>query len=180
MRKSQHFKGKILFSKGTCLDKKTLMTYHTEPMKAGFEENVMAAFDFLNFSTEEKKNLSLRHRNLLNNYRQLNLFSLNADSQKLIEEISSCKSEYLTIEASDYGAYICLAALYSGKLPTDKKIEFLLEKSPLALFPTTFLKASPKGQDKKIIFKISEKCWIKPFSTLYNNEKIKCSLRRAA
>lgn len=180
MPKSQHFKGKILFSKDTCLEKKTLMNYHTQPLEMGFDETMMSAFDFLNFSPEEKKCLSLKHRSLLNNYRQLNLFSLNADAQKLIEEIKQCKGERLTIEACDYGAYICLAAFYSGKLPADKKIDFVIEKSPLALFPTTFLKSPPKGQDKKLVFKVTEKCWIRPFSTLYSHEKIKCLLKKAA
>ena len=156
------------------------MSYETGPVESDFDETMMSAFDFLNLSAEEKKGLSRKHRNLLNSYRQLNLFSLNADAQQLIEEIKNCKNKSIIIEACDYGAYICLAAFYSGKLPAEKKIEFLLEKSPIALFPTTFLKASPKGEDKKLVFRVTEKCWIKPFSTLYSNDKIKCLFKRAA
>ncbi len=180
MSKSQHFKGKIVCSENMSLEKKTLMSYHTTPIEAGLNETMMCAFDFLNLKSEEKKRLSLRHRNLLNNYRQLNLFSLNSDAQKLIEEISRSKAHTMFISACDYGAYICLAAIYSGKIPQNKKIEFILEKSPLALFPTTFLKTPPQGEDQKIIFKVTEECWIRPFSTLYSNNKIKCCYRRAA
>ncbi len=180
MQKSHNFSGKILFSPEAKSKKSTLMSYQTEPMEAGFEHTMMSSFDFLNFSPEEKKQLSTRHRRVLNNYRQINPFALNVDARELIEQINKCKSSTLVIEAHDYGAYICLAALYSGKLPADKKIEFHFESSPLALFPKSLLKNSPKNQDHKIVFRVCESSWLSPFSTLYSNDQIKCFYLKAA
>ena len=156
------------------------MVYYAEAMETGFEQTIMASFDFLNFSVEEKKQLSTKHRKMLNNYRQLNPFALNLDAKNLIDQISTCKNDSIIIEAQDYGAYICLAALYSGKLPSNKKIEFRFQSAPLALFPKTFLKKLPKNLDHKIVFKVTENCWLYPFTTLYSNEKIKCYYLKAA
>ena len=180
MQKPHNFKGKIMFSATEQSLKKTLMAYYAEPMEAGFEQTIMSSFDFLNFSIEEKKQLSTKHRKMLNNYRQINPFALNVDAKELVDQISKCKTSSIVIEAHDYGAYICLAALYSGKLPADKKIEFHFQGAPLALFPKTLLKTPPKNLDHKIVFKVKEDCWLSPFSTLYNNDKIKCFYLKAA
>jgi hypothetical protein len=177
---SQNFKGKIFFSPETHAEKKTLMSYYTEPLEASFDQTIMSAWDFLNFSDAEKKQLSNNHRKLLNRYRHINPFALNVDAQELIEHINKCKIENMVIEAQDYGAYICLAALYSGKLATNKKIEFQFTKSPLALFPKTMLKTAPKNIKHKIVFNMKENCWLTPFSTLTLNEKIKCFYLKAA
>jgi hypothetical protein len=180
MQKSHNFKGKILFSPEAKSMKKTLMSYHTKLLVVGFDQTMMSSFNFLKFSSDEKKQLSTRHRKVLNHYRQISPFTLNADAKALIEQIIKCKSDSLVIEAHDYGAYICLAALYSGKLPTTKKIEFHFESSPLALFPKSLLKNSPKNFDNKIVFKVSENSWLSPFSTLYSNDQIKCFYLKAA
>lgn len=177
---SHNFKGKILFSPEARSEKKTLMAYYAEPLEAGFDQTIMSSWDFLNFSNEEKKMLSTKHRKMLNNYRHINPFALNVDAQELVEQIKKCKSETMVIEAHDYGAYICLAALYSGKLPTNKKIEFQFAGSPIALFPKTMMKSSPKSLEHKIVFRVKENCWLAPFSTLYSNEKIKCFYLKAA
>ncbi len=180
MQKSHNFQGKILFSENMRAAKKTLMSYYAEPMEAGFEQNIMSAFDFLNLKMEEKKQLSTKHRKMLNHYRQINPFALNVDAQDFINHITECASEKLVIEAHDYGAYICLAALYSGKLPKNKKIEFHFKSSPLALFPKTLLKSPPKESEHKIVFHVQENSWLTPFSTLYSNDKIKCFYLKAA
>ncbi|MBY0412608.1 MAG: hypothetical protein K2Q18_00510 [Bdellovibrionales bacterium] len=180
MQKSHNFKGKILFSPEEHSEKKTLMSYYNESMDAGFENTIMSSFDFLNFSAEEKKQLSTRHRKMLNNYRSINPFALNLDAKELVEQIEKCKASTLIIEANDYGAYICLAALYSGKLPSNKKIEFHFEGAPLALFPKAFLKSQPKNSQHKIIFRVRENCWLSPFRSLYSNNLIKCMYNTSA
>lgn len=177
---SQNFKGKIFFSPEARGEKKALMSYYAEPLEVSFDQTIMSAWDFLNFSDAEKKQLSNNHRKILNNYRHINPFALNVDAQELIEHIKKCKMERMVIEAHDYGAYICLAALYSGKLPANKKIEFQFAESPLALFPKTMLKTTPKNKDHKIVFSMKENCWLTPFSTLTLNEKIKCFYLKAA
>lgn len=178
MSKSINFKGKIQFVGG----KTSVMKYSEPSFKEGFEENLydtmMASFENINFSAEEKKQLSRTHRKMINYYRHISPFSLNTDAKLLIAAINQSKENHVVIEANHYGAYICLAALYSGKLSEHKKIEFILEKAPLALFPKAFMKTEPKDRLHKVIFHLSEDCWLSPFSSLYNNQQIKYSLTK--
>lgn len=184
MSQSISFKGKILFVSTKATRKNSFLKYANPSLKDGFEDNIastmMASFEHLNLTVEEKKNLSRSHRKMLNYYCHLSPFSLNVDSKKLIAEINQSKETHFVIEAHHYGAYVCLAALYSGKLSPDKKIEFILEKAPLALFPKTFIKSEPKLSHHKVTFRLSEDCWLSPFSSLYNNQRIKYSLKKAA
>ncbi len=185
MKTINNFKGKIFFVEGNSNkdnlgEKKLLMSYYSEPNEVGFEETIMSSFDYLNFSSDEKKNLSSKHRKILNKYRHINQFALSADAHKLVTELEKNKSPNIVIEANDYGVYICLAALYSGKLPLNKKIEFHFKSSPLALFPKSLLKRVSKSLPHKIVFHVKENCWLSPFSTLYNHDQIKCFYLKAA
>lgn len=184
MSKPVSFKGRILFVLGAG-NRKTIPLKYAEPVfNDGFEDNLaetmMVSFENLNLTAEEKKNLSRTHRKMLNYYRHVSPFSLNGDAKRLIDEINQSTESKMTIEAAQYGAYVCLAALYSGKLDSSKKIEFILEKAPLALFPKTFMKSKNVLDHHKVIFRLSDDCWLSPFSTLYNNDKIKFSLKKAA
>lgn len=153
------------------------MSYYSEPLQVAFDQTILSSFDSLNLNPEEKRQLSINHRKILNSYRHLNPFALNVDAQEFIEHVTRCKNDKMTIYAHDYGAYICLAALYSGKLPLNKKIEFHFTSSPLALFPKTFFKETPKSSEHKIVFHVEDDSWLRPFSSLYNNERIKCTYR---
>ena len=182
MRTPASFKGQITFSKASPLhaEKKVLMSYYLEVNEGGLDQIIMSSFGELNFSEEEKKCLSSNLRKQLNNYRQINPFALNLEALELIKEINKCKEEKIIIEAQDYGVYICLTALYSGEFPRKKSVEFHFNGSPLALFPKTLLKSSPKNDRHKIVYKIEENSWLKPFSTLHSHELIKCSFLKAA
>lgn len=162
-----HFVGSVMpFSK---LVKPTLENGYVE----GMFDTMMVNFNFLNLSKAEKKKLSKNHRQLINCYTHLNPFALNHDAKELISAISHSQEKNLVIKATNYGAYVCLAALYSGLLP-DKKIEFQLEDAPIALFPRVFMKSPPKEQLHKVSLKVSEKSWLCPFMSLYQNRMINC------
>ena len=182
MSKPISFKGQILFSHSKASEKKTLMKYAQPTFKEGFEESLadtmMASFEHLNLTAEEKKQLSHSHRKMLNYYRHLNPFSLNHDAQKLIAEINHSKENHVVIEAYHYGAYVCLAALYSGKISHHKKVDFILEKAPLALFPKALMKSQPTAKHHNVTFRLSDDCWLSPFSSLYNNQRIKYTLAK--
>ena len=184
MNKSINFKGKIQFLNTDSARKSNFLKYESPLLSEGFQDNLsdtmMASFDHLNLTIEEKKCLSRMHRKMLNYYRHLSPFSLNLDAKKLIRQINESKENHFKIEADQYGAYICLAALYSGQLSVDKRVEFILEQAPLALFPKSFIKAEPKLTHHKVTFRLSEDCWLSPFTTLYQNQRIKYSLKKAA
>ena len=173
------FKGKIYLSRPSYSTRKVLFSYEAETLEASFDQSMMASFDTLNLTVKEKQKLSLQHRNKLSRFKNINLFVLNRDSKKLIEQINNYPDNKLVIEANDYGAYVCLAALYSGKLSNQKSIEFVLEKSPIALFPNNFIKCQPHNTDHKVSFKVSADSWLAPFSSLYQHDKIKCILKAA-
>jgi hypothetical protein len=181
MTKPIIIKGKIQFVGFRTTEKSILMKYNEPTFQDGFKENLtdtmMSSFENLKLTNEEKKHLSRSHRKLLNYYRHLNLFTLNSDAKKLVHEINHSKQSHIIIEANHYGAYVCLAALFSGKLSEDKTVEFILEKAPLALFPKAFIKTEPKNKNHKVVFRLAEDCWLTPFSSLYNNQRIKCSLK---
>jgi hypothetical protein len=178
MNKSENFKGKIQFIG----EYSSIVQYVTPSLEKGFEEKLcdtmMVSFENLNLSSEEKKHFSRNHRKLINYYRHIDPVALNRDALQLISTINQSDQSNIVILANHYGAYICLAALYSGKLSTLKKIEFILEKAPLALFPESFMKAKPKSSLHKIVFQVSEDCWLNPFSSLYKNLRIKYSLAK--
>lgn len=182
MSKPSSLKGKILFLNTKNFRKNTSLKYKNPAIQQKINESItdtmMSSFEALNFTSEEKKILSLSHRKLLNSYRQINLFSLKLDAQKLVNEINKSKLSFITIEAHDYGAYVCLAALYSGNLSDDKKIEFILENAPLALFPKVLIKAESHSKKHKVSFRVNNNCWMRPFKTLYQNQKVKLTPAR--
>lgn len=173
MRKHAHINGEIHFvgpnMPFTKQVKPTLEYGYVEKMF----DTMMINFNFLNLSQAEKKKLSKSHRQLINCYTHLNPFALNHDAKELISAISHLPDEKLVIKANNYGTYVCLAAIYSGHLP-NKKIEFLLEDAPIALFPKSLIKYQPKEQLHKVIFRVSEKSWLCPFMSLYQNHMINC------
>ena len=72
----------------------------------------------------------------------------------------------MVIQADEVGAYICLAAIFSGKLPPDAPWEFELRAMPLQLFPSFFVKDKQEGKKRKIRFILEEDCWLKPLKGL--------------
>lgn len=178
MNKSSNFKGKIQFVGHNS----SVMKYAAPSIREGLQEKlcdtIMVCFKSLHFSSEEKKHLSRNHRKIINYYRHISNLSLESDANQLILAINNSSQTQFIIEANQYGAYVCLAAFYSGELSNDKKIEFILEEAPLALFPESFMKAEPKNTLHKVNFHMSEDCWLSPFSSLYNNRKIKYSLTK--
>lgn len=152
--------------------KKKLINYETPTEAQDFTEIIMSSFHFLSLNKGEKKMLSGAHREMINQYRNLNLLLLSDDARRFIETLKIIHHEHLIIEAEGYGAYICLAALYSGHFPFNKKIEFKFSSSPLALFPKAMIRSMPIVREVKINFSVEEDSWLKPFATLYTNEKI--------
>ena len=182
MSKTINFKGQILFSHSMASTKKTSLKYSSPTFEKGFEENItdsmMASFDYLELSDSEKKLLSRSHRKMLNHYRYLNQFSLNQDAKNLVTAINNFSDDHLVVEANHYGAYVCLAALYSGKISNNKRVDFILEQAPLALFPKTFIKENTINKKHTVLFRICEDSWLKPFGSLCQNQNLKFTLSK--
>ena len=180
MRTPSSFKGQINFISADKAQKKVLMDYFLEVNESAIDQIIMSSFMDLKFSPEEKKSLSSNTRKKLNNYRQLNPLAINFEAEELIKKIKSCRDESFTIEAHEVGVFICLTALFSGNFPQNKKIEFHFNGAPLALFPKKLCKEATRNAKAKIVYKIEENSWLKPFETLVTHEYIKCHYLKSA
>lgn len=182
MKKPQSLKGNIFFIKQKATGKKLSVRFADPYSDINYEESIsesmISCFENLNLTVAEKQKLSLGHRKKLNYFKHLNVFFLNQDAKKLIEQINDSEENDLVIEAQSYGAYICLAALYSGRISPEKKVEFIIEKAPLALFPKVLIKHMPNTKRLKLTMLMSDDCWLAPFESLYTNEQIKCNFSK--
>ncbi len=181
---SKAFSGKILFKGNPKAKQKrkntsTLLKFEMAMFTNDFSDTFMSNFRDLNLTEKEKKSLSRAHRDLIGQYKKISPFSLNKDKNNLLQAIESSKETSITIEASEYGAYICLAAAYSGKLPENKKIKFVLSSSPIALFPKSFVKNEDLPNNCEIIYCIKSEHWFDNFESLYQNDFLKFSLTAA-
>ncbi len=182
MSKPNLLKGKILILGNKATHKKTSIVYSDPYSEEIFEDKItdamISSFEHLKLTSQEKQKLTRGHRRMLNYFRFLNPFLVNSEAKKLIEEINHSNLDHIQVEAHMYGAYICLAALYSGKLSAEKKIDFYIEKAPLALFPKALIKKEPSYKHHKVTLRISKNCWLSPFESLYVNHKIKFAIDR--
>jgi len=139
MKNRLYFEGKIILKNKnhTIFD---FINYKTSPYEYDFHSLMMCSFSKFRFSKLEKIRLTTIYRKKINHFLNINFFELKADSDELITKINQSQFKNITIEASNYGAYVCLAALFSGKLNKDTQIHFELKECPLKLFPNAFIK----------------------------------------
>ena len=98
------------------------------------EEVMMCNFEGLKLCKEEKCELSQSHRQIIKNYQRLNQDYLEKFAKQLTKMVNELKHEEICIEAHDAGTFICLAAIFSGKLNLEKNITFELDSAPINLF----------------------------------------------
>jgi hypothetical protein len=182
MAKPNRLKGKILFVDPKASKKLSTYSYQDPYDNKGCEERLcdttIGNFKNLNLTHDEKTRLSLTHRKILNYFRNLSPFAINSDAKKLVQEINQSKKQHIVIEAQYYGVYVCLAALYSGLISDKKRVDFILELAPLALFPNSLVKKEPHIDTHKVVFKLSDDSWLTPFESLSVNRKLKFCVSR--
>jgi hypothetical protein len=172
------FKGSI-FSTEISNKRKIFFKYQTSSIENEFSSTMMCSFMELNLSSREKQKLSRHFRNELSTYKAINLFELNKHAGELCKAINNSEKNNICLEAHDYGAYVCLAALYSGKLSPKKKIVFNLSNTPLALFPLEFMKKAPRA-NHKVSYLQNPDNWMTKFESIATHKKIRCDLKKAA
>lgn len=156
----QQFRGKICDS----MSNKVLCNFNIDAPKVDMKDKLMFNFKNILFSSAEKRFLTSTIREKLYSYQHINEKEIMIHAEKLINQINSSTSNNLHIEASEVGAYICLAAAYSGKINKDKIVTFTLSSFPVMIFPKHLSKTCNKNTF--ITMTLSEKCWLKPFTTL--------------
>lgn len=129
-------------------------------------DTLMSEFSHLGLSPEEKNKLSRNHREYFCSFKFLKEKDIKKMTNELISNLSELKNEPLVISASEAGVFICLAAIFSGKLPQNVEWRFELEEFALPLFPKELVKKSSAADSYDISFKFNESGYIKPFPSL--------------
>ncbi len=125
----------------------------------------MCNFNNIEFCEKEKHDLSAAHRQIIRNYQEISQKDLKLFAKELTALINSLNDEIIDIEASDAGTFICLAAIYSGRLK-NKDIIFHLRSSPINLFDRTFIKNKNAVKNVKINFCDKQESWLRNFTSL--------------
>lgn len=178
MKSFSHFKGSIFLLNQTSL-KKTLFKYETSAQKFEFHQSMMSSFRGVELSSEEKQKLSHQHRKNLYYYLNINLFELTRDAVRLVDIINNAKDDQLYIEASDYGAFVCMAAVYTGKIVEDKKINFIFTNSPVSLFPKNLHRKNPH-KNSHFHYQTSTNSWVNNFQSLYQQTELQFKYSQVA
>ncbi|WP_127718150.1 hypothetical protein [Halobacteriovorax sp. HLS] len=163
MATTHPFKGKIKIYCDT--SKETQLNFNLPEEELPLCDSLMSCYSNLKLTKEEKKELSIEHRKIIHQYQSLDDEVILKYVDKFINALPISKKK-IKIETSDFGSYICLAALHSGKIPQDLKLSFELEDSPVELFPKKFVKKALTS-DTDVKFTYNEDSWVAPFKTLY-------------
>lgn len=158
------FKGKI---ETFCTNQKPKnLSFDVTPSNSPqMKEILMVNFKKYHLTPEEKRNLSQKHREQILAYQSIPTQSLDPYVEKLLGMIKSKSEQTLHIKASHFGAFICLAAIYSKVFPADVKVVFHLTSLPLSLFPKKWAKTNKTSSNISIQFE-EDVCWEGSFKSL--------------
>lgn len=158
------FKGKI---ETFCSNQKSKnLSFDVTPNNSPqMKEILMVNFKKYHLTAEEKRNLSQKHREQILAYQSIPTQSLDPYVEKLLGLIKNKSGETLHIKASHFGAFICLAAIYSKIFPNDAKVVFHLTSLPLSLFPKKWAKTNKPSANISIVFE-EDVCWEGSFRSL--------------
>jgi hypothetical protein len=154
------FKGQIKLVSGT--QRRTILNFDLPVKESSFSDFLMSSHTGLRLTQEEKRELSLGHRRIIQQY-------LSLDQKTLLDEFVNAlpsSKKNVKICTQDFGSYICLAAISMGKIPEDLNVSFDLVDTPTELIPKKLYK---KLEQKNISvnFLYSEDSWVTPFKSLY-------------
>jgi hypothetical protein len=160
---SHPFKGQIKLESGS---KKKLMSFELPEEELPFSETLMTSYSNLNLTCEEKRDLSLKHRKIIHQYQSVDNQIILKYVEQFINALPRVKSNKVNVKTKDFGSYICLMAISSGKIPDSLNVCFELEDTPVGLFPKKIFK---KSISKNIFVKfvLSKDSWVKPFKSIY-------------
>lgn len=166
MTEQSIFKGKITLNR-TGQAKKCISFNFVLPT-ISLDQVVMHGFKEFNFQDNEKRELSSNHRRIIRQYQHLCPLELTRYSNELINIInsSSHSDKPIEIEASDAGTFICLTAIYSGKIKKECEIIFNLSSSPLRLFPKNLAKSCKKSNNIFVKFIDQRESWFSKLDSI--------------
>lgn len=139
--------------------------YKFDTVEPCLNEVMMTNFTHLDFSEEEKRLLTANIRKDIFKFEHLSEKDIKKYSNDLLSLIKKVDSDRIQIESNDAGCFICLALIYSGKIPSHIEVHFKLKSIPLALFPKSLVKNKIPQHGISISLCNSES-WIREFRSL--------------
>ena len=156
-----------VFIKRTRIDRlKRVFSFEIDKDPSALNETFNSQFKEVPFAESEKKNLTQRHRFELKFFKTIEEEEISGAVDQFIQDLSGKFGKTLIIEASSTGAFLCLAAIFSGRLPKNQDWIFELSDIPVAVFPTSLIKETSPLDDYEVNFYFHPKSWMNGFPTL--------------
>lgn len=156
-----------VFLKKTRIDRlKNVFTFEIEKEGPFITETFMSQFKELPLNESEKKHLSQSNRYELKFYKNIDSDELQTTINDFINGLKSYYGKPLIVEANSTGAFLCLAAILSGKLPKGQDWTFELTDLPVAVFPLDLIKAPEALETFHVNFQFHPNSWMNSFPTL--------------
>jgi hypothetical protein len=156
-----------VFLKKTRIDRlKNVYTFEIEKDGPFITETFMSQFKELPLNQNEKKGLSQNNRYELKFYRSIEEDDLIPVIDSFVHDLKMYYGKPLIVEASSTGAFLCLAAILSGKLPKDQNWTFELTDFPVAVFPENLIKSPNSLENYHINFQFHPNSWMNAYPTL--------------
>ncbi len=169
-----------VFLKKTRIDRlKNVYTFEIEKDGPFITESFMSQFKELPLNDKEKSTLNQSNRYELKFFKSIEEDDLGHVINDFINGLKSYYGKPMIVEASSTGAFLCLAAILSGKLPTGQDWTFELTDLPVAVFPEDLIKSPNSLDDHHVNFQFHPNSWMNSFPTLkkapatINNSTIK-------
>jgi hypothetical protein len=126
----------------------------------------MSTFSPLGLAGHEKREMSLKDRENLCRFKNLDHEDIKRHAHKLLKTITKIKpGTQVHINAKDVAAYVCLAAIFSGDMPDHIELTFELAEVPIKLFPETLVAAKmPTNVD--VTFASPQESWLGRFQSI--------------
>ena len=156
-----------VFLKKTRIDRlKNVYTFEIEKDGPFITETFTSQLKELPLNPREKKNLSQNNRYELKFFKSIEEDDLHDVIDDFVNGLKSYYGKPMVVEASSTGAFLCLAAILSGKLPEDQNWTFELTDLPVAVFPQDLIKAPNALDHFQINFQFHPNSWMNSFPTL--------------
>jgi hypothetical protein len=129
------------------------------------DQTLMVNFKNLSLAPSEKRALSSACREQIYCYQNLDHELIQPYVEKLILKLNQSQMQHAHVVASDFGAFICLAAIFSGGLRDDQPLIFELRSLPLSLFPKDWVQTKSIGKQIEILLR-PEEDWLSSVTSL--------------
>ncbi len=156
-----------VFLKKTRIDRlKNVYTFEIEKDGPFITESFMSQCKELPLNNKEKSTLTQNNRYELKFFKSIEEDDLGPVINDFVNGLKTYYGKPMVVEASSTGAFLCLAAILSGKLPKGQNWTFELTDLPVAVFPENLIKSPDSLEHYHVNFQFHPNSWMNSFPTL--------------